>query len=146
MTVADQPRWLYRFENYARAVALLREAVEILRTREMSALEKEGMVQRFEFTWELGWKLLKDFLEQSGIVLDTVTPAATIRAGFAARIIGDGEMWMRALDARNRMAHTYDRSKFDLVVVEIADLYVPVLEALYQRMAGEAAGLGAGHG
>ena len=104
------------------------------------------MVQRFEFTWELGWKLLKDYLEQSGVVLETVTPAATIRAGFAARVIPDGEMWMRALDARNRMAQTYDRSKFDLVVVEIADLYFPVLEARYQRMAGEAAGLEAGHG
>lgn len=146
MTVPDQPRWLYRFDNYRRAIALLGEAVAILRAREMSALEKEGMVQRFEFTWELGWKLLKDYLEQSGVVLETVTPAATIRAGFAARIIGDGEIWMRALDARNRMAHTYDRSKFDLVVVEIADLYFPVLEALCQRMAGEAARLEAGHG
>ncbi|HEV7373073.1 nucleotidyltransferase substrate binding protein [Arenibaculum sp.] len=142
----DKPRWLYRLDNFGRAIVLLREAVEILRSREMSQLEKEGMVQRFEFTWELAWKLLKDYLEHSGIVLQTVTPAAVIRAAFAAKLIEDGEVWMQALDARNRMAHTYNGAAFDAVAVAIRDRYFAALEALHRDMAGRAATGEAGRG
>lgn len=142
----DKPRWLYRLDNFGRAIVLLREAVEILRSREMSQLEKEGMVQRFEFTWELAWKLLKDYLEHSGMVLQTVTPAAVIRAAFAAKLIEDGEVWMQALDARNRMAHTYNVAAFDAVAVAIRDRYFAALEALHRDMAGRAAAGEAGRG
>jgi nucleotidyltransferase substrate binding protein (TIGR01987 family) len=140
------PRWRYRLENYGRAVTLLREAVELMRSRDLSMLEKEGMVQRFEFTWELGWKLLKDYLEHSGLVLPTVTPSAVIRAAFAAKLVEDGEVWMQALDARNRMAHTYSAAAFDKVADQIRDRYFPAMEALYHGMIERALAEGAGHG
>jgi len=127
----ETPRWVYRFDNYKRAFLLLKEAVETMEKRELSQLEKEGIIQRFEYTWELAWKVLKDVLEGSGIVLDTVTPASTIKAAFAAKIVQDGEVWMRALDARNSLSHTYNFKTFEKVLEEIRRAYLPVFEALH---------------
>ena len=107
----ETPRWVYRFDNYKRAFLLLRQAIETMQTRELTQLEKEGVIQRFEYTWELAWKVLKDYLENAGVNLPTITPASVIRAAFAAKIIDNGDIWMRALDARNTMAHTYGPPK-----------------------------------
>ncbi len=128
------PRWIYRFENFDRAFALLREAMDLLGSRTMSQLEREGLIQRFEFTWELAWKVLKDVLENEGIVLTTITPASVIKAAFAAGLIRDGDQWMKALDARNKMSHTYDRKVFDEIVAQISAHYFGLLDALHQSL------------
>ncbi len=138
---SNKPRWQYRFDNYKRAFYLLREAIEYKEQRDLSQLEKEGVVQRFEYTWELAWKVLKDYLEAQGLVLENITPAAVIRAAFVAKVIANGEAWMAALDARNKMAHTYDFKKFEVVVNDIEthylklfdDLHLFMLEALQQE-------------
>ena len=130
----DKPRWQYRFDNYKRAFSLLREAIEEAQRRELNPLEKEGVIQRFEYSWELAWKLLKDYLEAQGIVLETLTPAATIRAAFAAKIIADGDTWMRALDARNKMSHTYNLQVFEKIIQDIKLEYLPLLDALHLFM------------
>lgn len=65
----NPPRWIYRFDNFKRAFNLFRDAIYTMREREINQLEKEGMIQRFEYTWELTWKVLKDYLEYKGIVL-----------------------------------------------------------------------------
>jgi nucleotidyltransferase substrate binding protein (TIGR01987 family) len=129
--MSEAPRWVYRFDNFSRAFLLLREAVEIMDIRELTQLEKEGCIQRFEYTWELAWKVMKDYLEHEGIALDTVTPAAVIRAAFAARLIGHGEMWMKALDARNKMAHTYNFKIFELIIQDIRTHFLMLLDELY---------------
>ncbi len=123
------PRWLYRFKNYKRAFILLREAIEA--EEELTQLEKEGCVQRFEYAFELGWKTMKDFLAAEGVSLPVITPATVIRAAFEARLIQDGQVWMEALDARNKMSHTYDFSKFERVIADIAQRYLAAMEALY---------------
>jgi nucleotidyltransferase substrate binding protein (TIGR01987 family) len=135
---AEPPRWIPRLKNYTRACARLRDAVQLIAQRDLSDLEREGVVQRFEFTWELAWKLLRDYLEYSGVVLATVTPAAVIRAAFAARIIADGDLWMAALEARNRMSHTYDQAAFERIVRQIADRFADPLEALSASMQARA--------
>jgi hypothetical protein len=127
----ETPRWFYRFDNYKRAFNLLRQAIETQQQRELTQLEKEGVIQRFEYTWELAWKVLKDYLESEGQVLPTITPAAVIRAAHAAKIIDHGDIWMRGLDARNRMAHTYDIKSFEQVIAAIAGEYLSVLDALH---------------
>lgn len=130
----EKPRWIYRFDNYKRAFGLLREAIETMQARELTQLEKEGVIQRFEYTWELAWKVLADYLDSKGVVLETVTPAAVIRAAYAAKIIADGEVWMKALDARNKMSHTYNFKTFELIIADIRAQYFAVLDALHLSM------------
>jgi nucleotidyltransferase substrate binding protein (TIGR01987 family) len=128
------PRWVYRFDNFKSAFALLSEAIQMIRERKISALEQEGVIQRFEYTWELTWKVLKDYLEYTGIILETVTPAAVIKAAIAANIIKNGDVWMAALDSRNKMSHTYDFKKFKKIVISIEKEYYPELERMYLKM------------
>lgn len=129
--MSDKPRWLYRLDNYKRAFGLLRESIELSQSRELNQLEKEGVIQRFEYTWELAWKLLNDLLAADGVTLDTVTPRSVIRAAFSARFISDGEAWMKALDARNRMSHTYNFKEFERVILEIQTTYLALFDSLH---------------
>lgn len=102
-------RWKQRFQNFSKAFQLLREPV----CRELdsfSDLEKGGIVQRFEITFELGWKTLKDYLVFSGVTVEQITPRAVIKQGFASKIISDGQTWIDMLDRRNLFAHIYDES------------------------------------
>ena len=95
---SQKPRWQYRFDNYKRAFTLLREAIEWRQERELTDLEKEGTIQRFEYTWELAWKTLKDYLENEGVVLEKITPKAVLIASVEAKIIHEPDIWMQALD------------------------------------------------
>jgi nucleotidyltransferase substrate binding protein (TIGR01987 family) len=90
----------------------------------LSNLEKEGTVQRFEFTVELAWKTLKDYLEYSGVVLEQNTPKSIVKQAFTAKIISDGQLWIDILDCRNRMSHAYDEVAFDQAVREIAKRFL----------------------
>lgn len=130
----EKPRWIYRFDNYKRAFLLLRDAVETMQQRPLNQLEKEGMIQRFEYTWELAWKTLKDYLEYKGVVLETITPSEVVKSAFAAKIIDNGKVWMAALDARNLMSHTYDFQVFEETVSEIKKEYLDILGDLYMTL------------
>jgi len=123
-------RWKQRFENFERALLLLKEAFE-KDPSEMSDLEKEGVIQRFEYTFELAWKTLKDYLVYSGVVFDQITPRSVIKQAFAAKIIKDGQAWINMLDQRNLMSHTYDKTIFDAVFPAISQYYVAALEQVY---------------
>lgn len=123
-------RWEQRFEHFDRAVNLLREPIE-MGVDTLSALEKEGTIQRFEVTVELAWKTLKDYLENEGKVLDAMTPRTVIKEGFAARILHDGQVWIDMLDHRNLLSHTYDSEAFDRAVEAIRDRYFAAIEQLH---------------
>lgn len=131
---ADKPRWIYRFENYKRGFSRLRAAIELAAERPLTELEKIGTVQCFEFTWELAWKTLKDYLESLGLHPETATPAATVKAAFEAGVIDDGEVWMKALDARNKMAHAYDMKAFEAVIAQIEVDYLAMFDAFYMDL------------
>ena len=135
VTLPEKPRWKYRFDNYERAFLLLREALD--EERELSQLEQEGVIQRFEYTMELVWNVMKDYLESENLVLPQVTPRAVIRAAFASRLISDGETWMEALDDRNKMSHTYDFKKFKEVIDRIRRRYLTVMGELYAKLLDE---------
>lgn len=124
----EQARWQYRFENFKRAFLLLREAIE---QETLSQLEQEGTIQRFEYTMELAWKVMKDYLESQNVVFDQITPRAVIRKAFEAGLIQDGETWQNALDARNKMSHTYNFETFGQVIADIREHYLRVLDKLY---------------
>jgi nucleotidyltransferase substrate binding protein (TIGR01987 family) len=80
--------------------------------------------QRFEYTLELTWKTVKDYLEQSGVVLSAVTPRQVIKDAFAARILDDGQTWIDMIDHRNLLSHTYDAEKFEEAVDAIHGRYL----------------------
>lgn len=138
---ADKPRWLYRLNSYRRAYKLLSKAIDLADKRELSDLEEEGVIQRFEYTWELAWKLIADILEDDGVTFETKTPKAVIRAAFSARLIADGDDWLDALDARNKMAHTYNEADFEEVIEEIRSTYFDLFSALYKTAINREAAL-----
>jgi len=123
-------RWKQRFQNFDRAVVLLREPIERDVTT-LSNLEKEGTIQRFEFAVELAWKTLKDYMESEGKLFVPATPRSVIKEAFAARILSDGQVWVDMLDHRNLLAHTYDEATFDQAVLAIRDRYLSALEELH---------------
>jgi nucleotidyltransferase substrate binding protein (TIGR01987 family) len=126
-------RWRQRFENYSRAVGLLRSALEH-GPDSLNDLEKEGTVQRFEHTVELAWKVLKDFLEFSGIQLSSVTPKSVVKVAFASRLIADGQLWIDMLDQRSALSHKYDPTLLGPGLGAIQARYLPALEALHRYL------------
>jgi len=123
-------RWKQRLENFERAFGLLREAFA-QDPKGMSDLEKEGAIQRFEYTFELAWKTLKDYLVYSAVVFDQITPRSVIKQAFAAKIIQDGQTWIDMLDQRNLMSHTYDDESFRIAFDSISRSYLTAIEQVF---------------
>lgn len=129
-------RWRYRFANFSRAFSLLREALEN-GADALSDLEREGVVQRFEYTFELAWNTLKDRMEYDGLILPSVTPRAVIGQAFQAKLIADGDVWIDMLNDRNLMSHRYDFATFRRVVNDVERRYLPILADMYARFLAE---------
>ena len=129
----QKQRWQYRFYNFKRVYFLLLEAVE--EAGALSQLEKEGTIQRFEVCMELAWKCIKDYLESQKVKLDEVTPRAVLKEAIAAKVISEGDSWMDALDARNKMSHTYDFEEFEKVIKDIQAKYIHCFGDLYEKLA-----------
>lgn len=106
MTIEDI-RWKQRFENYQKALQTLTEAVALSEQRPLSKLEQQGLIQGFEFTHELAWNVLKDYLEEQGFTGIVGSKNAT-RLAFNNELITDGETWMDMIKARNLTSHTYN--------------------------------------
>ncbi len=134
-----KPRWQYRFENYTRAYFLLQEISDRAQREDLEQIAKEGMIQRFEYCMELAWKTLKDYMEDQGHVFPQVLPSVVIREAGAAKLIEEPEIWLRALDDRNKMSHTYDLKKFEQVIERLGSSYVQTcFGALYETLAAVA--------
>lgn len=133
----EAPRWHFRFENFDAALALLEEAVTRSAAGHLSMLEREGTIQRFEYTWELAWKTLRDYLRHNGIDFGTPVPANIIRAAYQLGLIADGDLWMKARDARNIVAHEYSRPLIDGIFIDVAQRYFPILINLRDRLRNE---------
>ena len=136
---SEEIRWHYRFRNFSRAYTLLSEALE-RDVAELNELEREGAIQRFEYTFQLAWLTLKDRMEYGGIVFTEVTPRNVIQQAFAARLIDDAEVWIDMLIDRNLMSHTYDFARFQAVLENVRRRYLPVLGDLYERFGLETLG------
>lgn len=134
--MTEEIRWRYRFDNFSRAYTLLRQALEG-GVELLNDLEREGVTQRFEYTFELSWNVLKDRLEYDGVAITPVTPRQVIREAYQAKLIDDCETWMDMLTDRNLMSHTYDSERFEAVVRNIHSRYLAILDALYQRLISE---------
>jgi nucleotidyltransferase substrate binding protein (TIGR01987 family) len=132
-------RWQQRLTNFERALRLLREAMAE-GPEALNQLEKEGVIQRFEYCFELAWKTVKDYMEASGIVFDVVMPRQVIKDAFAAKVLNDGATWIAMLDHRNLLSHTYNPVVFEQAVAAIHQRYLPQLEQLHTFLQQEAVG------
>ena len=124
-------RWKQRFSNFSRAFMLLRSALEERSLDQFSDLEQEGIIQRFEYSYELAWKTMKDYLEESGVVMNPVTPRNVIKEAFSSGIIEDGQVWVEMMLHRSLLSHTYDFSKFQQVLEAIFEHYLFALSKLH---------------
>ncbi len=115
-------RWMQRFNNYKKALKQLQEAVELMEERELTRLEKQGFIQAFEYTHELAWKTLKDFLENRGNT-GIYGSRDAIKEAFKLGMIKNGEIWMQMIKSRNQTSHTYDESTADDIITVIKDMY-----------------------
>jgi len=126
-------RWKQRFANYKKAVSQLREAVDLSRQRALSNLEQQGVILAFEFTHELAWNLLKDFLQDQGNQNIRGSKDAT-REAFKVDLITDGEQWMAMIQSRNLSFHTYNEHTAGELVKAIIDRYYPLFVELQAEM------------
>ena len=125
MSTTDS-RWVQRFENFEKAFLFF----EIATAKESySPIEIGGLVQAFEFTFELGWKTIKDFLYEQGI--ETKFPREAIKEAYSTGVIEDGHTWIAMLEKRNELSHTYNEGVAQQAIHTIQESYYPAIRQVY---------------
>jgi nucleotidyltransferase substrate binding protein (TIGR01987 family) len=122
-------RWKQRFSNFSKALQTLTEAIELAQQRPLSKLEKQGLIQGFEFTHELGWNVLKDYLENQGFT-EIIGSRDATRTAFKNALIADGDTWMDMIKARNQTSHTYNLDLAESISQDILQRFYPAFVAL----------------
>jgi nucleotidyltransferase substrate binding protein (TIGR01987 family) len=129
MQMSIDVRWKQRFESFKKAVMQLTEFIE---KDELNKYEVQGLIQCFEYTFELAWKTMKDYLGQEGF--DVNSPRSAIQTAFQMQLIADGQTWIDALDKRDLMAHTYDEKRTMEVERLIREKYYKIIKELYFKL------------
>ncbi len=129
-------RWKQRFENYQKALGRLHEALNALAQEPGNHLYEMATIQAFEFSIELGWKVLKDYLKFQG-AQEASLPRDVIRQAFQAQLIQDGQTWIDMLEARNKTSHTYDDAQAAKVVQLIHQQFQPALQQVCTYFQGK---------
>jgi nucleotidyltransferase substrate binding protein (TIGR01987 family) len=114
-------RWQQRFSNFEKAYTTFLEAVKAYKADDQNILYKMALIQSFEFTFELAWKTIKDYLKEQGISLKF--PVEIIKEAFSFGIIEDGILWTDMLDDRNSTVHEYNEEKSVIIINKIAQKY-----------------------
>ncbi len=126
----ENVRWKQRFESYCKALLQLETS---LQQKQFSVLEKDGVIRRFEFTFELAWKTLQDKLYHEGYA-DIKGPKPVIKQAFHDGIIKDGQGWIDMLSDRNNSTHMYDESAARHIFDRIQTIYFNLLKELQLKM------------
>jgi len=129
----DDIRWKQRFQNYIKALSTVKNAVALAANRELSDLEKQGLIQGFEFTFELAWNVMKDFLEDQGIN-GIIGSKGAVRYAFDNGLIEDGQLWMDMIRDRNLASHSYDEKTAEDLVIAIISTYYSHLDKFAEKM------------
>ncbi len=123
-------RWEQRFVNYKKALSQLQKFIN---KGELSELEEQGLVKAFEYTYELAWTTLKDFLEYRGQT-DLFGSRDAIRKAFQLSLIDDGESWMDMLKSRNITSHTYNKETAEEICQAVKDVYYSLFQQLETKL------------
>jgi len=120
-------RWKQRFQNYKKALEVVKSAAALAASRELSDLEKQGVIQGFEFTFELAWNVMKDYMEEQGVT-GIIGSKNSVRQAFNIGLLDDGQVWMEMVEGRNISSHTYDEETADKLYKKIInDFYKPFM-------------------
>jgi nucleotidyltransferase substrate binding protein (TIGR01987 family) len=122
-------RWKQRFSNLENAFLFLQEG---LNKESLDPYQEAGIIQCFEFTFELSWKTLRDFLEGKGTA--AVYPRDVLKEAFATGLVKDGHLWLEMLEKRNLLSHTYNRQQATTAVHLIKKQYFPCLKQVYLEL------------
>lgn len=126
-------RWIQRYKHFIQAFDQLDHAVKLAGQRPLSELEEQGLIQAFEYTHELAWNTLKDFLENMG-VQPLYGSKDTTREAFKRGLIEDGEVWMDMIRSRNMTSHTYNRKIAQTIAKTIREAYCAALRRLIEKL------------
>jgi len=127
-------RWIQRFNNYRKALARLSEAVTLAKERDLSDLEQQGLIQGFEFTFDLAWKTLQDYLRHHNRPNDNGGPNVIIEQALADGIIKGEEVWKAMKKSRDLTSHSYDGETADDIAENILDNYHSLFIQLETRL------------
>ena len=119
-------RWQQRLEDFERALIRLEEP---LNRENLDELAKDGVIQRFEFTFELAWKTLKDYLEEQGVA-DAVSPKKVLIKSHQENLFKDDALWLQMLEDRNSLSHLYKQEMSEKIFKNIKDSYAQALRDL----------------
>lgn len=123
-------RWRQRFRNYEKAYQQLEKVISVFQKDPDNFVLQTGLILIYEFTFELAWKTLKDFLESEGFTVDS--PQSALRQAYASGYIHDGDLWIKALNDRNLMAHTCEEHIVAEVLEAVQEKYFFLLKDLYE--------------
>ncbi|MFZ9035732.1 MAG: nucleotidyltransferase substrate binding protein [Francisellaceae bacterium] len=126
-------RWIQRLENYRKALSNLSEAVGLAETRPLSNLEEQGLIQAFEFTYELAWNTIKDFYSYQGDESIQGSRDA-FRMAFKRGLIINGDIWMQMIKARQLSSHTYNEETADIIYQDVCEHYHKEFLTLLDRL------------
>ena len=133
---SENIRWEQRFTNYKKALAKLAEGAGKRQLSDLTDLEKEGLIQRFEYTYELAWKTLQDLLRSKGYT-DIAGPNPVLAQAFQDGYITDNNVWRKMKKSREMTSHTYNSQTADEIASEIISQYYQVFLDLATTLAAE---------
>ena len=127
--MADDIRWQQRFNQFKKALS---QFAKFMQKTTLNELEEQGLIQAFEYTHELAWKVQKDFLESQG-VSELFGSKNVAREAFKTGLIDDGEVWLHMIESRNLTSHTYNEETTRQILKAIQDEYSEAFWALCRR-------------
>lgn len=128
------PRWEQRLDSYHKALNRLAEIVNVMNSRELNEFEADGLVQRFEFTFELAWKLIKSYADFQVTDKEIMGSRDAFRWAFDNGLITDCQSWMEMVKRRNDTSHTYDEATATEVVQLVKSTYFQLFVDLFNKM------------
>jgi nucleotidyltransferase substrate binding protein (TIGR01987 family) len=133
MNEERMPRWKERLDTFSAALARLADVVALQYERKLNEYECDSLIKRFEFSYEMAWKLMMSFEKENGIE-GILGSKDVVRHAQAMQLIDNGEAWMDMIDARNKTSHVYDEQMANDVADDIIKTYYPLLQELQDKM------------
>ena len=128
------PRWEQKLISYRTALRRLADVVNVMKVRQLNDFEADGLIQRFEFTFELAWKLMKSYAVYQGTDKEIMGSRDAIRWAFENKLIEDSDVWMEMIKRRNDTSHNYDEDTAADVVLRVEEAYLQAFVGFYDKM------------